>query len=88
MPAAPPPGVRIPSPPQPWAQAARDAAARLHVVPAFVPREGEPVSAPPAAPCPTSRGLHRPHTARATWIAAALVLALLLGAAVILGSAR
>ncbi len=41
-----PPVFSIPSPPEPWATDARDASARLRVVPAFVPRPGGPADAP------------------------------------------
>lgn len=40
-----PPVFSIPSPPEPWATDARDASARLRVVPAFVPRPGGPADA-------------------------------------------
>lgn len=81
------PVVRIPDPPEPWVSETRAAAARLHVVPAFEARVPERATFSPAAmSCPTERGIHRPHTARATWAAVAL-LAALLAVALIVGAA-
>lgn len=77
----------IPTPPEPWAQDARDAADKLHVVPAFEARVPERAAFVPAAmACPTARGLHRPRTTRRTWAAVAF-LAALLALALIAGAA-
>lgn len=76
------PVARIPDPPQPWAQDARDVAARLHVVPAFKARVPvrPPASVPAAPPCPTERGLHRPGVTPGGWVMLVLALAVLCAA--------
>lgn len=76
--------LRIPAPPEPWAQDARAAGARLHVVPAFVPDGGEPPH-PHTAPTPLETdGRHR---GRGTWLIVAVTVALV-GAAALIGAVR
>lgn len=78
------PAPHIPPPPEPWAQDARDAPAKLHVVPAFEARVPERAAFVPAAMArPTTRGIHRPRTTPRTWAAVALLAALLTFALVI-----
>ena len=72
----------IPAPPQPWADDTRAAAAALHLVPAFVPREAEP---PPAAA--PSRETDGRSGGRDTWLLVAVTVALV-GMALVIGGMR
>ncbi len=85
------PPVRIPTPPEPWVSDARAVAARLHVVPALVPRVPDalpPKRVPEPVPGPRGTGSRGGgHGQVLALLMFALGAALSLGVVVVAGTA-